>query len=125
MVTLVVGRWTPFVRGKKVSRKPWIIAEGSPTAVKGVRPGQGIVCVQRKVMGQSLAVAEVHAVIVRPSNRLFVANACQFRDTGIRRKIGIERTEAAFSIYWYFLVDVDGFILVQAENVCVFGFDDR
>src|SRR5580700_5574752 len=81
------------------------------------------------MMGHPLAEAEVHSVVVRAANRLFVSNAGQLR----LRRSGKRRIEWAIAALLanglrrirQFLVNVDGLVLVQTENVRVFRFDYR
>src|SRR5207237_5373824 len=104
--------------------EPRIVAVGTTTAVIGVRPSQRIVRVDGEAMSHALAEGEVRAVVVRPVNRLVVAYAAQFW-LARRLKRCIERTRAADSAHWNFLVDVDGLVFMKAENVRVLHLNRR
>src|SRR5258708_32891846 len=100
------------------------MAEGSASGVIGSGPGQCVVCGELEAMAHALAEAEIEAVIMRTANRFVVANAGQYR-LPCRRKRRRKRASAANPIHRHLLVDVDGLVFVQAENVCVLRLERR
>src|SRR5712664_3788948 len=87
-------------------------------------------------MEVTLAIADVHAIVARTPDRFLVTNAAEHGHAG-RRERGIQRPEEAArepvaaqgrnvvgsnGNPW---IDVDGFVLVQAEHVNVFRLDHR
>src|SRR6266851_5149198 len=87
-------------------------------------------------MEVALAIADVHAIVARTPDRFLVTNAAEHGHAG-RRERGIQRPEEAArepvaaqgrnvvgsnGNPW---IDVDGFVLVQAEHVNVFRLDHR
>ena len=73
-------------------------------------------------MGHSPAQADVHAVVVRTANRLVGPNACELGQCG-SRKSRVEWASAADSAHGHLLVNVDGLVFVQTQNMRVFRFD--
>src|SRR5206468_12886076 len=72
------------------------------------------------MMGHSLAEADVHAVVMRTADRLLVTDACELRRGSPRRSKSVQRSCAASSTHGHALIDVDGLVLVQTENMRVF-----
>src|SRR5882724_86789 len=82
------------------------------------------------MMSQALTVTEVHTVVVRATNRLFVANTGEGGKTWIGCKRRIKRPIAALRTnrlrqIRHPLVDVDGLVFVQSEHVGVFRLNNR
>ncbi len=75
-------------------------------------------------MTHSLAVADVEAVIHGAANRLLVANAGELR-FAVWRGQSVQRSSTAGAANRHSLVDVDGFVLMETENMSVFRLNDR
>ncbi len=77
-------------------------------------------------MESPLAIADIHAIVARPANRLLVANAAQpwLARCDERR---VHRTDQAQGhvggIDRDLRIKIDGFVFMQAEYVNVFHFD--
>src|ERR1700693_1765883 len=81
-------------------------------------------------MSQTLAIAKFVAIVLRPADGLFVADAGQFGKSWIGFESRIKRPIAALFANWLsgvrkFLVNVHGFVFVQTQNVDVFDFENR
>ena len=81
-------------------------------------------------MAHPLTVAEVHAVVAIAVDGFFVANARQDRLASSETKAAVKgRPRITFPLpstpIGHFLIDVDGLVLVQAEDVSVFGLEHR
>src|SRR6185312_5470166 len=79
------------------------------------------ICVELHVMSQALAIADIRAVIVRAPDRLFVAYAYQLW-LGRSGEGWVKRPAAARTATRHLLIDIDGLVLVQAENMGIFRF---
>src|SRR5258705_11851539 len=80
-------------------------------------------------MTHPLTVAEIIAVVLRPSDRLFVADARQFRlrrggESRIQWTVAALRTNGLRGVR-DLLVNVHGLVLMQTENVHVLHFENR
>src|SRR5439155_9497175 len=85
-----------------------------------IGPSQRVICVDGEMMGHSLAEADVHAVVVRPADRLVVTNACELRQRSPWRSKSVQRSRAANTTHRHALIDIDGFVFVKTENMRVF-----
>ena len=74
-------------------------------------------------MSHSLAEADVHAVIVRTADRFLVANTGELRIARHWLHKSIQGGCAANTTHGYALIDVDGLVFVQAQNMCVLHFE--
>src|SRR5258706_7520889 len=119
VVPLVIGRRSPLITRKRLGRERRLVPERAAARVIGVSPSQRVVCGELEAMGHALAEAEIEAVVVRTANRFVVTNACELRQGRARRSKSIQRSRAASSTDGYALIDVNGLVLVPAENVCV------
>src|SRR5438445_1927528 len=122
-MALIVGRWAPLVTCKRVSGEPWVVAERSAAASPRLCSRQSVVGVDRKMMAHALPIADIEAVINGAANGLLVANARKRRQVGSRER-RVEGAGAACSSHRNPLINIDGLVLVQTKNVCVFRLDD-
>src|SRR5579864_4630167 len=128
MVSLVVERRTKISRLERAGRIPWIITERTAILVITHRTSQRVIYSQISFVEAALAIADVHAVVTRATAGRLVANAAQHWHAR-RGECGtqwFEETQRYVRrVNRSIRIQIDGFVLVQAEHVNIFGFDHR
>ena len=141
MVPFVVERRPEFTGRKRVLRVTRIIAERSAIFVVAHRTRQRVVHGEVRLVETTSPVADVHAIVTRTSDRLFVTQGCPVsarpqRQTR-RRVAGRSHTSSAgpfrcvvsgfgdelVRINRNLRIQVDGLVLMQAEHVNVFNLE--
>src|SRR5579864_1438660 len=128
MVSLVVERRTKISRLERAGRIPRIITERTAILVITHRTRQRVICSQVGYMERALATTDVQAVVPRAPAGGLVANAAQHRHArrGERGAQWFEETQRYVRrINRSIRIQIDGFVLVKAEYVNVFGFNHR